>query len=338
MANVKVKNADNSDAYLKASGAGTDLDPHIPEHLETNSAAIKTAVETLDNAISGSEMQVDVVTSALPSGAATAANQTTLIGHVDGIEGLLTTIDADTGTLAVVGGGVEATALRVTLASDSTGVVSVDDNGGALTVDGTVAVSGTVTVDGSGVTQPISHAALTELAAAIDTEVQVDVVGALPAGTNAIGKLAANSGVDIGDVDVTSIAAGANLIGDVGLQGRTSGGLTIFRSIDIDESEEEVKATAGTLYTIAAFNRTAGPLYLKFYNLTAANTTVGTSTPVLTFVVPGNADSDGAGFILTNPLGFAFDTAITVACTGAVADNDTTAPGANDCVINLGYK
>lgn len=36
----------------------------------------------------------------------------------------------------------------------------------------------------------------------------------LGAGTNAIGKLAANSGVDIGDVDVTSIAAGANTIGN----------------------------------------------------------------------------------------------------------------------------
>lgn len=33
----------------------------------------------------------------LPTGAGTAANQTTIIGHVDGIEGLLTTIDADTG-------------------------------------------------------------------------------------------------------------------------------------------------------------------------------------------------------------------------------------------------
>jgi hypothetical protein len=44
---------------------------------------------------------------------------------------------------------------------------------------------------------------------------QVDVVGALPAGTNAIGKLAANSGVDIGDVDVTSISAGENHLGQV---------------------------------------------------------------------------------------------------------------------------
>lgn len=43
----------------------------------------------------------------------------------------------------------------------------------------------------------------------------VQVVAALPAGTNAIGKLSANSGVDIGDVDITSIAAGDNNIGNV---------------------------------------------------------------------------------------------------------------------------
>jgi hypothetical protein len=36
----------------------------------------------------------------------------------------------------------------------------------------------------------------------------VQVIPALPAGTNAIGKLAANSGVDIGDVDVTTVIPG----------------------------------------------------------------------------------------------------------------------------------
>lgn len=40
--------------------------------------------------------------------------------------------------LSVTGGGTEATALRVTIASDSTGVLSVDDGGGSLTIDGTV--------------------------------------------------------------------------------------------------------------------------------------------------------------------------------------------------------
>jgi hypothetical protein len=45
-------------------------------------------------------LNVIVDSSALPSGAATSAKQDTVIGHVDGIEGLLTTIDADTGNIA----------------------------------------------------------------------------------------------------------------------------------------------------------------------------------------------------------------------------------------------
>lgn len=56
---------------------------------------------------------------------------------------------------------------------------------------------------GGNLATAVTH--LATLAGAVSTEMQVDVVGALPAGTNAIGKLAANSGVDIGDVDVTSI-------------------------------------------------------------------------------------------------------------------------------------
>lgn len=44
-------------------------------------------------------------------GDATAANQTTIIGHVDGIEGLLTTMDADTGAISLgVGGTADAAA------------------------------------------------------------------------------------------------------------------------------------------------------------------------------------------------------------------------------------
>jgi len=46
-------------------------------------------------------------------------------------------LTVDNAQLSVVGGGAEATALRVTLANDSTGVVSVDDNGAALTIDST---------------------------------------------------------------------------------------------------------------------------------------------------------------------------------------------------------
>jgi hypothetical protein len=52
-------------------------------------------------------LDVDVTRCALPSGASTAANQTTIIGHLDGVEGLLTTIDADTGALAACASGTE---------------------------------------------------------------------------------------------------------------------------------------------------------------------------------------------------------------------------------------
>lgn len=63
-------------------------------------------------------------------------------------------LTVDNAALSVTGGGVEASALRVTLASDSTGVLSVDDNGSSLTVDGTVAVSSitTAVVPGTGAT------------------------------------------------------------------------------------------------------------------------------------------------------------------------------------------
>lgn len=65
-----------------------------------------------------------------------------------------TTISGNvTVTPGVTGGGTEADAQRVTIANDSTGLLSVDDNGGSLTVD---------------------NAGLTELAAAINGS-QVDV-------------------------------------------------------------------------------------------------------------------------------------------------------------------
>ena len=159
------------------------------------------------------------------------------------------------------------------------------------------------------------------------------ITNALPAGTNAIGKLAANSGVDIGDVDVTSIAAGTNTIGAVNVKPTTSGGLDIFRSIDLDESEEEVKATAGQVFGWYIYNKAAAVTYVKFYNATAANTTVGTTTPVMTVPIPATA---GANVEFTN--GITFATAITVAATTGVADADTGAPAANDLIINLLYK
>jgi hypothetical protein len=87
------------------------------------------------------------------------------------------------------------------------------DNTNGLDVDVT-RVSGTVTVDGSGVTQPVSHAGLTALNGAIaGSEVQVDVLTlpnvTLAAGTNTnevVGDVAHSAGVAGNPVLVAGVA------------------------------------------------------------------------------------------------------------------------------------
>lgn len=77
MANTNILDATGASKYIKATGAGTNGDPFVPEHLETNSAAILSALQVIDNMIVGSEAQVDVVTlPSLPAGANTIGNVT----------------------------------------------------------------------------------------------------------------------------------------------------------------------------------------------------------------------------------------------------------------------
>ena len=353
---------------------------------------IDADTSALAGTVAGAELQVDIVSApTLTVNAHAVTNAGTFAVQVDGaaltaLQLIDDAIYAEDVAAQAADKGVAILAVRrdadtslvgtdndyAQLQVDANGRLKVEAfSGEALPVTLTsTTITGTVTVDGSGATQPVSHAALTELAAAINassqmdvniaassasvavtnagittvagavsgTEMQVDVVAALPAGTNAIGKLAANSGVDIGDVDVTSISAGTNLIGDVGLQGRTSGGLSIFRSLDLDETEEEVKATAGQIYACWVTNTATTTRYLKFYNATAANTTVGTTTPLITVGIPGNSSDDIAGIFAAGGHGLAFSTAITAAVTTGAADADTGAPGASDVIVNVFYK
>lgn len=113
----------------------------------------------------------------------------------------------------------------------------------------------------------------------------------------------------------------------------TTGGCTIFRTLDLDETEEEVKATAGNVYGYYFYNAATSVRYLKFYNATAASVSVGTTTPVLTFPLPASS----AGHIAF-PYAAGFSTAICVAATTGLADADTGAPAANDVILNVFYK
>ncbi len=114
---------------------------------------------------------------------------------------------------------------------------------------------------------------------------------------------------------------------------------TIYKNIDVDESEDQISATEGQIYWVHCINLSASVLYLKLYDSTAADVVVGTTVPDFTFAIPTQGSTDGAGFTLTmGPSGTAFLTAISLACTTGIADADSGAPAANVCVVNLAYS
>ncbi len=334
------QNPDTTDAKLDTESLTVGADTVHRERIQiagTGAADIAPVDPTAGVKVDlGTDNDVSVTSSALPTGAATSAKQDTIIGHVDGIEATLGTIGADTGNISTkidtIAGAVSGSEVQVDVltmptttvqasnldirdidkASDDitvyantakdgsgTAYVPVVDSDGHLQIDvlsmpaggsgltdaelraTPVPVSGTVTANLSATdnavlddiaadtesiktaveiiddivkTEDAVHASgdkgvmalgvvnanfntlaaegdyaplqldqfgrqfvIEDSAAAIKTavetidnaisgsEMQVDVVASLPAGTNAIGKLAANSGVDIGDVDVTSI-------------------------------------------------------------------------------------------------------------------------------------
>jgi hypothetical protein len=117
------------------------------------------------------------------------------------------------------------------------------------------------------------------------------------------------------------------------LRPETSGGLSVWSSTsDLDETEEEVKATAGQVYGYHFHNNSTSVRYLKFYANTAAGTTVGVTATL--FKIPLR---QGGGHI-TIPQGVQFATGITVACTTGYGDADTGAPTTDDVQLTVFYK
>jgi hypothetical protein len=168
----------------------------------------------------GGSLTIDAAALPLPAGAATAANQATIIGHVDGIEGILTTIDADTGNIAT-GLGAPADAA----ASSDTGtfsLLSLVKRGlqNWTTLLGRVpslTVSSTrLLVDGSGVTQPVSAASLPLPSGAATSSAQ-------STGNSSLGSI---------DGKTPALQSGAVPVGDNGgsltVDGRSGSPLVVF--------------------------------------------------------------------------------------------------------------
>jgi len=242
------------DTQFGAVGAASDVDGNVHGQLRYIGEAVDSLPAALGTAAMAASMPVTI-----------ASDDTLVTAIKTAVELLDNSVDGNylnvnmnlAGTDAPSGAGTEAGVLRVTIATDSTGVLSVDDNGSSITVD-------------------------------------------CPA--------------------------------------VTTGGATMWKSLDVDETEDEVKGSAGQIYMIHAMNMKASVLYLKVYNNTAAGVVVGTTVPDWTFPVPTLATTNGAGFVVAFPTGIACGTGITIACTTGFADADAGAPGANEMIVNIAYK
>jgi hypothetical protein len=188
--------------------------------------------------------------------AAIDTDATTIIGHVDGIEALLGTMDADTGSILtavqLIDNPIVADDAAFSPATTSVNMAGFfADEGSTDSIDEGDGGAARMTLDRKQIVTPYVHAA--------------------------------------------------------------AGGASGYNNTDVQETDVEIKGSAGKIFSIYAWNMTAGPLWLKLHDALAANVTPGTTAPTYDLMVPANADSDGAGFVIPlPPMGLQFSTGITI--------------------------
>jgi len=146
-------------------------------------------------------LQIDVVSSALPSGGATAANQSTIIGHVDGVETLLGTIDSDTNDIKTDMAAIEVllTAANVDHAANEVLLTGIDADTNAIKVD-MAAIEVLLTAAN------VDHAANEALLTTIDSDtndIKTDIA--------ALEVLSTAANVDLAEIEVATEASQAAL-------------------------------------------------------------------------------------------------------------------------------
>lgn len=236
--------------------------------------------------------------------------------------------------LSTTGGGTEAAALRVTIANDSTGVVSIDDNGGSVTVDGTVSINaipaGTNNIGDVDVASIVPGTGATNLGKAEDAAHATGDVGIMALGVRAASPTERSAGPTDGDY----VPMGVNEVGAQWISATPSanGGLTVFSLVSAGSTNAtNIKNSAGNVYGWYIYNSNAAARKVVFHN-TAGTPTAGASV-YFSLVIP---PTSGANVELTN--GIQFSTGIAITTVTGLAANDSAAVAANDLVIAIFYK
>lgn len=136
-------------------------------------------------------------------------------------------------------------------------------------------------------------------------------------------------------VSVSSIAAGANLIGDVGIQARanaTGAASAIKMLAAIGTNATVVKASAGRIYGYQLQNNGVATLYVKLHNV--ATTPVAGTTPITAIIAIPPAGT----CTFSVPQGIAMTTGIAFTMVTGAADNDATGVSVNTIAGHLVYS
>jgi hypothetical protein len=173
------------------------------------------------------------------------------------------------------------------------------DAAGKLYVDvGALAIGDVEIKNDAGNPVPVTGGLTDTQLRAADVKVTLDSEAVvLGAGSDTIGKLGANSGVDIGDVDVTSlpaIPAGTNLIGKVGSDTAST---TALSNVSGTASNTTILAANANRKRVVIVNDSTATLYLKFgatasatsytYLLYGGDTYESPSNPIYTGQIDG---------------------------------------------------
>lgn len=118
---------------------------------------------------------------------------------------------------------------------------------------------------------------------------------------------------------------------------QTGGSMHHRISVGTTEDEHEIKGSAGRLFAINVTNTNAAVRYLRCANQVAASTTPGTTSVWYGMAIPGN--TTGAGYTASfGPAGVAFSTGLTCWLVTGAAETDVAEVAANEINVNYVYK
>lgn len=324
---------------------------------------------------------VSIVSTVLPPGASTSANQTTGNASLSSIDTKMSALGQNTpaNSMPVVLPSVTSTGAITTQNLVPTGVATVGSaveltmNGysnltiqttgtytGALTLQGTVNGTTWVTFGGTPIINTNTNGALATITSALQSTFQAEVGGFVKVRITALAAVTGTATVTLNAsqsstiVDIGSIVAGSNVIGQVTQSGtwtvmpgntpNTSpwlaklelGTSSLSTSTSLNSAAgtnaTSLKNTAGVVGFISLNNTTITPKYFRLFNKASAPT-VGTDTPFLVVTIPAASSKE-----IAYSNGVEFTTGIAYAITGGATATDSTAIVAGDVQLNITYQ